>query len=69
LQSYLDKLKKQLIEVINDDYNDFVSLSTKLVNVDGAVLRMQKPLLEVKVTDAACFGVRKSQVRLLQGQP
>ena len=37
----------QLVEVINEDYNDFVSLSTKLVNVDGAVLRMQKPLQEV----------------------
>ena len=39
----------QLVEVINEDYNDFVSLSTKLVNVDGAVLRMQKPLLELRV--------------------
>ena len=37
----------QLVEVINEDYNDFVSLSTKLVNVDGAVLRMQRPLQEV----------------------
>ena len=37
----------QLVEVINKDYNDFVSLSTKLVNIDGAVLRMQKPLQEV----------------------
>lgn len=39
----------QLFEVINEDYDDFVSLSTKLVNVDSAVLRMQKPLEEVKV--------------------
>jgi hypothetical protein len=43
-------LCEQLVEVINEDYNDFISLSTKLVNVDGAVMRMQKPLLEVKVT-------------------
>ena len=35
------------MEVINEDYNDFVSLSTKLVNVDAAVLRMQRPLQEV----------------------
>ena len=40
----------QLVEVINEDYADFVSLSTKLVNVDGAVLRMQKPLQELRVT-------------------
>lgn len=37
------------MEVINEDYNDFVSLSTKLVNVDGAVVQMQKPLLILKV--------------------
>lgn len=37
----------QLVEVINEDYNDFVSLSTKLVNVDAAVLRMQRPLQDV----------------------
>jgi len=37
------------VEVINEDYADFVSLSTKLVNVDGAVLRMQKPLQELRV--------------------
>lgn len=40
--------RTQLVEVINEDYNDFVSLSTKLVNIDGSVLRMQKPLLELK---------------------
>lgn len=45
------------MEVINEDYNDFISLSTKLVNVDGAVLRMQKPLLEVKVRTCTPLGV------------
>lgn len=39
----------QLVEVINEDYADFVSLSTQLVNVDGAVARMHKPLGELKV--------------------
>lgn len=42
----------QLFEVINEDYDDFISLSTKLVNVDSAVLRMQKPLLEIQVRAA-----------------
>lgn len=50
LQKYLSVLKSKLVEVINEDYNDFVSLSTKLVNVDGAVTQMQRPLLEIKVT-------------------
>lgn len=49
LQRYITVLKGKLVEVINEDYNDFVSLSTKLVNVDGAVTQMQKPLLMLKV--------------------
>ena len=35
-------------QVINEDYQDFVSLSTKLVNVDGSLQRMQAPLLELQ---------------------
>lgn len=49
LQRYVTVLKGKLVEVVNEDYNDFVSLSTKLVNVDGAVTQMQKPLLVLKV--------------------
>jgi COG (conserved oligomeric Golgi) complex component, COG2 len=43
----------QLVEVINEDYADFVSLSTQLVNVDGAVARMQRPLGDLKVLAVA----------------
>ncbi len=46
----------QMVEVINEDYQDYVSLSAKLVNVDGAVLRMRKPLLELKVREVAVGG-------------
>ena len=49
LDKHLAFLKNRLVEVINEDYNDFVSLSTKLVNVDGVVLRMKKPLCELRV--------------------
>lgn len=46
-------------QVINEDYNDFVSLSTKLVNVDAALNRMQRPLVELQVSHSfACFAVR-----------
>ncbi|KAL4854271.1 Conserved oligomeric Golgi complex subunit 2 [Chlorella vulgaris] len=48
LHSHLDALKNKLVEVINEDYNDFVSLSTKLVNVDAALNRMQRPLVELQ---------------------
>jgi hypothetical protein len=39
----------QLVEVINEDYGDYVSLSSRLVNVDGSVIRMRRPLLDLKV--------------------
>ena len=44
----------QLFEVINEDYNDFVSLSTKLVNVEAAVAQFQAPLLDVQVRCRCC---------------
>jgi hypothetical protein len=40
----------QLVEVINEDYGDYVSLSSRLVNVDGSVIRMRRPLTELKVS-------------------
>lgn len=42
-------LKNRLLEVINEHYADFVSLSSRLINVDTAVDQMQKPLLEIRV--------------------
>jgi len=48
LQSYLATLKTKMVEVINEDYADYVSLSTRLANVDGAVTRMRRPLMELK---------------------
>ena len=50
LQGHLDTLRNRLVEVINEDYADFVSLSSKLVNVDSSVARMQRPLLDIQVS-------------------
>ena len=50
LDAYLSVLKNRLLEVINEHYADFVSLSSRLVNVDSDVQRMQRPLLEIKVS-------------------
>lgn len=44
----------QMVEVINEDYADYVSLSSRLANVDGAVLRMRKPLVELRVSNRGC---------------
>lgn len=51
LDAYLAVLRNRLLEVINEHYADFVSLSSRLINVDTAVLRMQRSLLDIKVAD------------------
>ncbi|CAA2945361.1 conserved oligomeric Golgi complex subunit 2 [Olea europaea subsp. europaea] len=38
LQSHLSALKHKLVELINRDYADFVTLSTKPVDVDEVVV-------------------------------
>jgi hypothetical protein len=48
----------QLVEAINEDYSDYVGLSSKLGGLEGAVVRMRQPLLDIQVrtahTPAAC---------------
>ena len=39
----------QLVAVINEDYGEYANLSTRMVNLEGAVVRMQKPLTELQV--------------------
>ncbi|KAK9821420.1 hypothetical protein WJX81_002272 [Elliptochloris bilobata] len=66
LEAHLATLKQRLVEVINEDYADFVSLSGKLVNVDGAVLRMQKPLLEVQTQLEVARGAVAAELEALR---
>lgn len=48
LHSHLSSLKHQLVDLINRDYNDFVNLSTNLVDVDSSVARMRAPLSDLR---------------------
>jgi len=48
LQSHLKELKNQLVELINRDYADFISLSTNLVGVDKMIQDLEKPLTTMK---------------------
>ena len=43
----------QLVEVLNEDYGEYVSLSSRLANVDGAVVRMRQPLMDTQVGGAS----------------
>lgn len=48
LRSHLGSLNRELVDLINRDYSDFVSLSTKLIDIDASVVRMRAPLLDIK---------------------
>ncbi|KAH0941818.1 hypothetical protein HID58_001455 [Brassica napus] len=56
LRSHLASLNRELVDLINRDYADFVSLSTKLVDIDEAVVRMRAPLLGLREKIAAFRG-------------
>lgn len=68
LRSHLSSLKHDLVELINRDYADFVSLSTKLVDVDAAVVRMRAPLLEIKEKILAFRGTVEGSLTALQSR-
>ncbi|KAK4414140.1 Conserved oligomeric Golgi complex subunit [Sesamum alatum] len=68
LRSHLGALKHELVELINRDYVDFVSLSTKLVDVDAAVVRMRAPLLEIKEKILAFRGSVEGSLTALQSR-
>ncbi|KAG6412389.1 hypothetical protein SASPL_125066 [Salvia splendens] len=48
LRFHLGTLKHEIVELINRDYADFVSFSTKLADVDGVVVLVLAPLLDIK---------------------
>jgi hypothetical protein len=66
LGAHAEALRARLVEVVNDDYDEFVSLSTKLVDVDGAVAKLQAPLLEIKERVEAARAAVAAQATALQ---
>ena len=66
LSQHAQALRNRLVEVVNQDYDEFVSLSTKLVDVDSAVAKLQVPLLEIKSRVEAARGVVAAQAVALQ---
>nr|XP_029121526.1 conserved oligomeric Golgi complex subunit 2 isoform X2 [Elaeis guineensis] len=62
LRAHLAALKAELVDLINRDYADFVSLSTRLVDVDSAVARMRAPLAEFRDKVAAFHAVVDSSL-------
>ncbi len=50
LRQLLANLKQELVDLINRDYDDFVNLSTNLVDVNSSVDRIRRPLEELRST-------------------
>ncbi|CAH2066420.1 unnamed protein product [Thlaspi arvense] len=48
LRSHLASLNRELVDLINRDYADFVNLSAKLVDIDSTVVRMRAPHLDLR---------------------
>ena len=60
LRDYLAALKEELVRLINDDYEAFISLSTDLRGEGARLEGMKRPLAELKgrvLVRRACFGV------------
>lgn len=49
LREYLSQLKEELVKLINDDYEAFISLSTDLKDEGDRLVRLQSPLGEIKL--------------------
>uniref|UniRef100_A0A383VAV9 Conserved oligomeric Golgi complex subunit 2 n=1 Tax=Tetradesmus obliquus TaxID=3088 RepID=A0A383VAV9_TETOB len=66
LQAYLLQLKNKLVEAINEDYSDYVGLSSKLGGLEGAVVRMRQPLLDIQGKLTAVQDAIKAELQALQ---
>jgi len=55
LDDYLKSLKHALIELINEDYADFVNLSTNLVGMDKNIFSLSVPLGQLKEEVLVCI--------------
>jgi conserved oligomeric Golgi complex subunit 2 len=48
LGKYLKDLRSAMIELINQDYSDFVNLSSNLIGLDKSILKLRVPLCQFK---------------------
>lgn len=67
LRIYLSSLNVDLVDHLNRDYADFVSLSTRLVDVDASVSRMRAPLAELREKVSVLRGNIASSLAALKG--
>jgi hypothetical protein len=57
LRQYLAELKEELVKLINDDYEAFISLSTDLRDEGARLERLRQPLANLKANVLVCFSL------------
>jgi hypothetical protein len=48
LQQHVETIRAHLVDVINADYPQFIGMAERLGAVEGAVVQIQSPLLQLK---------------------
>jgi hypothetical protein len=66
LQRQLGQLRTDLVDVINEDYAEFIGLSEQLGNVDGSVTRLRAPLYKLKDSLATVQERYRQELRSLR---
>jgi hypothetical protein len=64
LRDYLLALKEELVKLINDDYEAFISLSTDLKGEGSRLERMKQPLESIKAQIIVCPVILCQTIRL-----
>jgi hypothetical protein len=68
LHSYTHSLKHQLYTIINQDYQDFIAIATKLEGVDQRVEHLRKPLLELRMDLTLLHDTIVSNIHAISGK-
>jgi conserved oligomeric Golgi complex subunit 2 len=61
LRDYLSSLKEELVKLINDDYEAFISLSTDLRGEGTRLERLKYPLVMLKSEILVCLSILPSR--------
>ena len=67
LKLHVDQLRADLVDIINADYPEFMTLAGELGDVDGAVQRMKAPLQRLHEMLAEVQGKYSSELATLEG--
>lgn len=63
LREYLSSLKEELVLLINDDYEDFISLSTDLRGEGAKMSRLKAPLNGLREQIQVCMDMRNTRIQ------